>query len=589
MCINVLLFIINRTHHRGQISAAFSKFNFECPSFDFQSLQDIFLKYQVMTTVGSDSKVIVDTENIEDRGVSVYFLRWFLENKIRTYPGNLKDGRPTGVFDADPNVSYLRPRDVHRNIVTVETASTHVRYFHHARDTICPAEQCDIFFGVATHFVSYSWDCDFDKLLASLERKAAEDPFKKVFFWVDIFSVNQHGPPYCTTDIPSWASMEQDANQGFRRVIESTKQTCIFIEPWYNPGALNRSWCLFELYCAIEKATRLGLPITQVLCPLTDEGGHKVLIEGAQHHFFLSYNQRTMSVHAADTYHAFRNAGYSIWYDMMEEDPSLYGMEAGATNASLGIICLLDSNATTLGDEGSKVFAIRAFQIKEILFAKDAGKIVVLVMDDQYNLADVYLNDAGDRSEELRLFLHMCPKLIMNNGVATNIETLQSLVSDIQKHTIKGTIARINCRTAQCNPTDKKIIHEMIDRDIGFDAFNESIHLELYKALLEKPNKKTFTYDSSGDNVGMNIKDLDKTKMPKVGDIITLQKEDLTPVGFDRNDHRNWVSYNPAWDNKKKAEEATKYKEISNEIKERRKKKAEEATKYKEISNEIKE
>ena len=36
------------THHRGQISAAFSKFNFECPSFDFQSLQDKFLKYQVV-------------------------------------------------------------------------------------------------------------------------------------------------------------------------------------------------------------------------------------------------------------------------------------------------------------------------------------------------------------------------------------------------------------------------------------------------------------------------------------------------------------------------------------------------------------
>ena len=41
---------------------------------------------------------------------------------------------------------------------------------------------------------------------------------------------------------------------------------------------------------------------------------------------------------------------------------------------------------------------------------------------------------------------------------------------------------------------------------------------------------KTWPNAKPGDNVGMNIKGLDKTKMPKVGDIITLQKEDLTPV-----------------------------------------------------------
>jgi elongation factor 1-alpha len=41
---------------------------------------------------------------------------------------------------------------------------------------------------------------------------------------------------------------------------------------------------------------------------------------------------------------------------------------------------------------------------------------------------------------------------------------------------------------------------------------------------------KTWPNAKPGDNVGMNIKGLDKTKMPKVGDIITLQKEALTPV-----------------------------------------------------------
>ena len=59
----------------------------------------------------------VDTDNIEDRGVSIHFIRWFVEQKVQTYQGDLKAGRPTGQYDADPTVVYHRPRDVHRNIV----------------------------------------------------------------------------------------------------------------------------------------------------------------------------------------------------------------------------------------------------------------------------------------------------------------------------------------------------------------------------------------------------------------------------------------------------------------------------------------
>ncbi len=38
---------------------------------------------------------------------------------------------------------------------------------------------------------------------------------------------------------------------------------------------------------------------------------------------------------------------------------------------------------------------------------------------------------------------------------------------------------------------------------------------------------KTWPNAKPGDNVGMNIKGLDKTNMPKVGDVITLQKDPL--------------------------------------------------------------
>jgi elongation factor 1-alpha len=41
---------------------------------------------------------------------------------------------------------------------------------------------------------------------------------------------------------------------------------------------------------------------------------------------------------------------------------------------------------------------------------------------------------------------------------------------------------------------------------------------------------KTWPSAKPGDNIGMNIKGLDKAKMPKVGDVISLQGDVLTPV-----------------------------------------------------------
>ena len=38
---------------------------------------------------------------------------------------------------------------------------------------------------------------------------------------------------------------------------------------------------------------------------------------------------------------------------------------------------------------------------------------------------------------------------------------------------------------------------------------------------------KTWPDAKPGDNIGMNMKGLDKANMPKVGDVITLQKQDL--------------------------------------------------------------
>ena len=51
--------------------------------------------------------------------------------------------------------------------------------------------------------------------------------------------------------------------------------------------------------------------------------------------------------------------------------------------------------------------------------------------------------------------------------------------------------------------------------------------LDGLKVFSIEMHHKTWASAKPGDNVGMNIKGLDKTNMPKVGDVISLQKEDL--------------------------------------------------------------
>lgn len=51
--------------------------------------------------------------------------------------------------------------------------------------------------------------------------------------------------------------------------------------------------------------------------------------------------------------------------------------------------------------------------------------------------------------------------------------------------------------------------------------------LDNLKVFSIEMHHKTWPNAKPGDNIGMNMKGLDKTNMPKVGDIITVQKEDL--------------------------------------------------------------
>ena len=128
-----------------------------------------------------------------------------------------------------------------------------------------------------------------------------------------------------------------------------------------------------------------------------------------------------------------------------------------------------------VGNSGIQLFVKQKIQ----------GKIVVLVTDGNYDLECVAIDT--ERAEELRTFLQACPRIYMDNFDTT----LGSAVSDIKKAAIEGIVSKIDCQIAQCGPADRIVIHGMIERNIGFDAFNHRIHLALQESIMETESETT--------------------------------------------------------------------------------------------------
>jgi hypothetical protein len=105
---------------------------------------------------------------------------------------------------------YLTTRDVHRYLVVAETSGPMCRFLE-LDDKV---EEGDV--GKADCFVSHSWDSPWEDLVSALEahtsdstvhrNRAAASPEQKkaLYYWIDIFAVNQHCslPPWiCQTGL----------------------------------------------------------------------------------------------------------------------------------------------------------------------------------------------------------------------------------------------------------------------------------------------------------------------------------------------------------------------------------------------------
>jgi hypothetical protein len=99
--------------------------------------------------------------------------------------------------------------------------------------------------GRATIFLSHTWSNLFsdtvDAVLALVEGHV-HDAWNDAFIWFDVFSTSQH----VSIDRPSswWMNV-------FKSSIENMGQLVMVLQPWDNPVALTRAWCILELYsCA---------------------------------------------------------------------------------------------------------------------------------------------------------------------------------------------------------------------------------------------------------------------------------------------------------------------------------------------------
>ena len=93
---------------------------------------------------------------------------------------------------------------------------------------------------MANHFVSHAWSYPFGLLLGVLEQGQAEAPSgTTVYFWLDVFAINQHRvhdpDQLAQVDVP----------------IETSQSLLMVMAPWSRPTPLTRMWCLFEVLKAV--------------------------------------------------------------------------------------------------------------------------------------------------------------------------------------------------------------------------------------------------------------------------------------------------------------------------------------------------
>jgi hypothetical protein len=112
----------------------------------------------------------------------------------------------------------------------------------------------NLLFGPVTTFASHAWMGRFSQFVDTLEQHAAEMDVQAAFF-VDIFTINQHLPPW-------HESPPLQPNMVLQPPIEMCRSTLLVLTPFDMPIPLERSWCIYEISTTIALGATLtvGIP-----------------------------------------------------------------------------------------------------------------------------------------------------------------------------------------------------------------------------------------------------------------------------------------------------------------------------------------
>lgn len=111
--------------------------------------------------------------------------------------------------------------------------------------------------GPATHFVSHAWGFNFQMFMRSLRNyvttsTTAEEKANGIYFWIDIFVVDQHAAARGDMDESYWETT-------FRAMVNQIGHTVMVLDhlPKSVPTVLSRIWCIWELHSTISSHENL--------------------------------------------------------------------------------------------------------------------------------------------------------------------------------------------------------------------------------------------------------------------------------------------------------------------------------------------
>lgn len=103
-------------------------------------------------------------------------------------------------------------------------------------------------------FVSFAYTTDLESILSALDRfRKREGGTKDIFVWISIFSINQHfGRSDEERQSAPVVYPQGWFKNAFKKCISSIQKVLLVMSPLATPVALQRLWCIYELYLAIS-------------------------------------------------------------------------------------------------------------------------------------------------------------------------------------------------------------------------------------------------------------------------------------------------------------------------------------------------